>query len=680
MATAGRGVWWQLACVDARLLLRDRRVGLAALGIVLVPAVYALIYLTSVWNPAARTGALPVLVVNADRGADFQGHPVRLGDELVRRMRERPTFGYELTADEDEARHAVASGRAQFAVLIASDFSQRALPGTEAGAARIVIYTSEGNDYSGAGFAKRFAPELARQVNEALNRERWTLVLQKAAGAQVSLDELHIGVARLLNGARDQSQGTLQPRQGTAELQRAMGQAQEGAGALRQGSAQAAAGGNRLADGVRRLGSGLRGAVARLPAEAELQGLLAASEAMAQGQLQLGQGLLQLHDGALQLEDGAGRFKAEGERLLLVGDRVAAGAGQLQDGLGRLAGGLGEAREAQARLADGQGRLHAGTRALVDGLLPLAGGLRQTTQGLPADDELQRLSQGLAQLEGGAAALGGGLQGASGGTQKLAAGLQRLEGGAQALSTGLQALAGALPAASPLATGTTGGNAGGMAGPVQPVVEVVAPVPANGAGFAPNFIAVALWVGATLCTFLWPLRRLPELPVAVKEHALSTVLGKLALPALLAGLQALAVLVMLKTLLPAPMPGGWRLLATLLVAAFTFLAVLLALVRLLGETGKAVALLLLVTQISAAGGTLPVALTTDFHRAIHPFLPFTWVIRALRAAMFGAYEGAWAPAIGALAAGGVVALAAAVWLGRWKRVPLADYRPALDMD
>ena len=94
-------------------------------------------------------------------------------------------------------------GAAQFALLIAADFSQRAVPGIEPGAARIVIYTSEGNDYSGAGFAKRFAPELSRQVNEALNRERWALVLQKAAGAQVSLDELHVGVNRLIGGARE---------------------------------------------------------------------------------------------------------------------------------------------------------------------------------------------------------------------------------------------------------------------------------------------------------------------------------------------------------------------------------------------------------------------------------------------------------------------------------------------
>ena len=54
MTTAGRGVWWQLACVDARLLLRDRRVGLAALGIVLVPA-------SSLARkvPAAEAGLVP---------------------------------------------------------------------------------------------------------------------------------------------------------------------------------------------------------------------------------------------------------------------------------------------------------------------------------------------------------------------------------------------------------------------------------------------------------------------------------------------------------------------------------------------------------------------------------------------------------------------------------------------
>ncbi|MFO1328196.1 MAG: YhgE/Pip domain-containing protein [Rubrivivax sp.] len=670
--------FWQviarLARHDASLLRRWPRVAWAALGLAFVPAIYALIYLTSVWSPGARTQALPALVVNADRGADFMGRPVKLGEELVRRLKERPTFGYQLSSDEQAARRAVTEGRAQFALLIAPDFSERALNAHEPGAARLVIYVSEGNDYSGAGFAKRFAPELARQVNEALNRERWTVVLQRAAGAQVSLDELHTGVQRLLGATHELTQGTGSLRQGSTELARGLQQAQDAAQALRQGTAQSALAVGRLSDGMKRLNAGLRQAAQRWPADTELQALVGGSQALAEGHVQLGQGLVVLHDGAVELRDGAGRLRAEGERLLLVGDRVGAAAGQLQDGAGRLADGLSQAREATDRLSGAADRVHSGTRAIADGLTPAGSVLRQTVQTLPADDELQRLAGGVGQLEGGAAGLAGGLQVLNGGAQKLQAALARLDGGAQQLAGGLQAVASALPDPPPIA----GGSASGLAGSVQPQIEVAAPVPANGAGFAPNFIAVALWAGATLCSFIWPLRRLPD--TQPPGRPLATALGKLVMPAALACTQAMVVWLMLETALPVAMPGGWRLVVTLLVAAVAFLAILLALVRLLGETGKAVALLLLITQISAAGGTLPVALTTDFHRAIHPFLPFTWVIRALRAAMFGAFEGAWAPALGVLAAAGGAALLLAAYVGRWKRVPVEDYRPALDID
>lgn len=671
------GFWsvlWQLARIDARLLQRYVVVRLATAGIALVPAVYALIYLTSVWNPAARTASLPVLIVNDDRGIEHLGRTVRLGDDLVRRLLDKPAFGYRVMDDEAAARRAVREGAAQFALLIAADFSQRAVPGIEPGAARIVIYTSEGNDYSGAGFAKRFAPELSRQVNEALNRERWALVLQKAAGAQVSLDELHVGVNRLIGGARELVNGESQLRQASSELVKGLGTAHEGAVALKSGTLQAQQGAQRLSEGARRLGTGLRTMAARLPPDAELQALLAGSDALAQGHVLLGEGLLRLHDGAQELHDSAGKFRSEGEKLLLVGDRVGAAAAQLQDGAGALAAGLGQARQAQDQLSDGARRLQGGTRALSEGLAPLAAGVRQMAQSVPADDEINGLGNGLGQIEGGATALANGLQALGTGAKGLSAGLTRLEAGALQLTSGLQALASALPDAPPVA----GGNASGLAGSVLPVVEVVAPVPANGAGFAPNFIAVALWVGATLCSFIWPLRRLPDM---VADGApLATALGKLVMPGVVACGQALVVLLMLKTLLPAAMPGGWQLVVTMLVASLAFLAILLALVRLLGETGKAVALLLLITQISAAGGTLPVALTTDFHRAIHPFLPFTWAIRALRVAMFGAFEGAWAPAVGVLALAGGAALLLAAFVGRWKRVPLQDYRPALDMD
>ena len=63
--------------------------------------------------------------------------------------------------------------------------------------------------------------------------------------------------------------------------------------------------------------------------------------------------------------------------------------------------------------------------------------------------------------------------------------------------------------------------------------------------------------------------------------------------------------------------------------------------RAFGDAGKAAALILLILQLSSAGGVMPVELSGSFYQSISPWLPFTWVIKALRASMFGAFDGQW---------------------------------------
>jgi putative membrane protein len=123
----------------------------------------------------------------------------------------------------------------------------------------------------------------------------------------------------------------------------------------------------------------------------------------------------------------------------------------------------------------------------------------------------------------------------------------------------------------------------------------------------------------------------------------------------------------------------WALAATLAVTSLTFMAMTLALVRALGDTGKALASILLVLQLSAAGGIVPIELSSSFFRELNPWLPFTWVVRAVRASMFGAYDHGWGIALGLVALAGVVALVIATWVGRWRVVPQEHYGPRLDL-
>ena len=53
--------------------------------------------------------------------------------------------------------------------------------------------------------------------------------------------------------------------------------------------------------------------------------------------------------------------------------------------------------------------------------------------------------------------------------------------------------------------------------------------------------------------------------------------------------------------------------------------------------GKALAIVVLVLQIAASGGTFPIEMTPTFFQLIHPLLPFTYCIGAMREICFGVY-------------------------------------------
>ena len=62
----------------------------------------------------------------------------------------------------------------------------------------------------------------------------------------------------------------------------------------------------------------------------------------------------------------------------------------------------------------------------------------------------------------------------------------------------------------------------------------------------------------------------------------------------------------------------------------------------LANAGKALAVLLLVLQISAAGGAYPLELLPQWFQNISPLLPATYAINLMRSAIAGIYAGDFA--------------------------------------
>jgi len=671
-------VWWRAVREVFRyewlLLQRHRKLAIAALGLLFVPALYALIYLWSMWDPASHTRALPAGLVNLDTGARYRDRDLNLGADVLTAIEAHGQFAYQRFDDPAEARRRVRQGDLAFILEVPADFSGRAVPGEERGAAKLTIYTSEGNNYSSAGFARRFAPEVAQRVNTMLGEARWELVLSTAAGSQRNLDTLRLALADLHKGAAELNAGLAKAREGGNGLGGGSRTAVDGAGRLHAGAQQLAETAPLLTSGLRQVGPMLRGLEARRPSDADLSALRLGTRQLAEGQRELGRGLEALAGGGRQLNTGLGELKAAVDDLPLFGSRLVEGMAPLEDGGRQLVDGLDTARVGSARLLQATQRVDEAVGSLIEGTQRAGTAASQLAARLPEDQRLDSFIEGTRELARSSDTLTGGLRQLAASQDIFNAGLAKLQDGAGRLGVGLQLLRGSLPTA----VAGPGGSAQGLALSVEPVVEVVAPVPNNGIALTPNFVPLALWVGAVMAAFLVHFRRIVEPLQGLPRTA--QVVGKLLLPGTAVLLQALLMLAMLVGVLHVPLPQPGLFALTLLVASLTFLLIVFALVRLLGDLGKVVAVLLLVVQVSAAGALLPIQLNDEAFQAMHPYLPLTWVVSAFRASLFGAYDGVFWPHLGVVAAIGAAALLVGTLAGRWRVMPLADWRPPLDIE
>lgn len=618
-----------IARAELALLRRYPRVWLAILAVGVVPALYSLIYLTSVWDPSGHTAELPVGIVNHDLGLHYRGHDANVGTHLTATLLERKAFGFRIYESLEDAREAVRRGDLAFALLIPPNFSANAVPGTARGAGQMVIYTSEGNNYSSASLARRFASELDHQVNEMLNEQRWSMVLDTASASEDRL----------------------------SQLRRALGQLRDGADTLAKGSRQYRDAAHQVGEGFKEVNGGIRTIESHWPASTDLRALKSGAQQLSAGQRELGSGLAQIGNGLEQLEGGAGqlftgarKMQTETEGLWLVGDRIAAGAGQLADGADKLQQGLKQARAANKQAVAGsrqlindQAQLETGVGQLTDGVQALGDGVHKLASKLPADRQLDEFTAGGVQLADGA--------------DKLLTGIKTIE------------------AAIPSSLAKLEGNASGLAESVALRVEVAAPVPNNGTAFIPNMVSVALWIGAVMAGYLFNM----SLVLRVHGHVprLAKTLGKMTVPVLVVLVQVLLVEITLLFVLSVRTPRVAALGLTMVLASVVFLAVLSAMVHVFGEFGRILTVLLLTLQLSAGGGVLPVELSAGFFRAVHSWLPFSWVVQAFRTVLFGAFDNRWGHACGMVALAGVVATALIALFGRWVHVEPDLYQPAV---
>jgi putative membrane protein len=629
--------WLRLGWQAEIALFRQPMLVLSVLAIVVVPSLYAVFYISSFWDPYGHLDRLPAALVNADHGALVEGRAVNLGDEVVNSFEKQPPFHFIHLPDAAAADAALHRGEVYFTLVIPADFSERALAARKDEPATLSLQTAEGVSYTSAIISKRFGAELAHLLNERLNRERWAAV---------------VGDPALTNDS----------------LRVAIGELQDGSHRLQAGAQRLQAGSDRLDQGLGRVATGLQQMSDRLPDGVQLRELADGSKSAVAGESRLATGLDQMVAGGQRLEQGAGQLQQSAAGVPFWGGRLANGAAQIETGVATLDTNLSDAAAGSHELQTGLDKLNGGIQPLTAGLSQLETGLQEMRyQFSPATDPTNAAGE----IQGNAESTNQSIS--------LWEGSRQIVEGSKELAVGTVKMADSLDRLNADLTGKLGNaDADGLAGSVQVKVESYAPVLNNGAAYCPYFTSLAVWLGGIMITFVFHCRRLIEPMKAAPRWIRWS--AKSAVPLCLGVLQATVIVAVLRLAFGIVFVHPWLVWLVAALGAITFVSLVLLFVTVLGDAGRLVAVVLLILQLAAAGGIYPVELSGPFYAAIHPYLPLTALVNALRAAMFGAFEGSWCgPAMQLLITiGGAVVLG--ILFARWKYVSREAYGPAVEFN
>ena len=177
-------------------------------------------------------------------------------------------------------------------------------------------------------------------------------------------------------------------------------------------------------------------------------------------------------------------------------------------------------------------------------------------------------------------------------------------------------------------------------------------VPDYGSDVAPFYLVLSMWVGALItCAMLKP-----GVAKGTKYSPLEMYFGKLTIFLILSIFQVAVTVIgsLILGIYIANMP--LFVLSAFLVSA-VFMILIYSLVSALGEVGKAIAVVLLVIQISGTGGVYPVQIMGDFFKVMNPYLPMTYAITLIREAQLGLVWSNYWPALIILLAIGILTVA-----------------------
>ncbi|MEG0292418.1 MAG: YhgE/Pip domain-containing protein [Anaerovoracaceae bacterium] len=600
------------------------------IGVLIIPLAYSLLYLGAFWDPYDKMDAVPVAIVNEDKGAVIDGANRNLGEEVAENLIEDGTLNFKIT-DGKKAKDGVVGRDYYAAITIPKEFSQNIKSASSENKVTGVIeyQVNEKKNFLASQILHIAIEKIEKEVRSNVDREITLTLADKLKSVPDNLDTVSAGFDKMAQGSSKLNAGANKLNAGLLTLKTngikltgginaldgGMDKVVNGIDAITaktNGLRDLAAGAAKIdeaivgtADGqIGTPGAGLQknlkaytegvnqatntietstkllGAVAKDPAMASLnpqtraaiaEYLKGATSQQAQAQLAILKGTgTKLNEGVYALSQGTGQLKAGTANL-----------GALQDGLNQLKNGVLTVKAGTGKLADAGAQLAPGVEALAAGGDSLANGAAQLNNGIvdgkkELDSNIDKTKKEVKKLDG---------------IEEYAA------------------------------------------NPVKVKTERVSPVPNYGTAFAPYFLSLSLWVGGLILfvgIYLDIDRKFPTLSRDSERKVIRSFsyLG-------LALAQALVLAVVIKFALGLEVSNMAGYIGACCLVSMVFISIIQFCMVHLGDAGKLVVILLLIFQLTSCGGTFPMETVPKIFNTLYPFMPMTYSVGLFKETISG---------------------------------------------
>lgn len=316
-------------------ILKNHWIQIVLVALILIPSIYTVVFLGSMWDPYGNSGNLPVAVVNKDKAVDYNDKKLDVGNQLVDKLKDNDSLDFHFV-NSKEANKGLKDGDYYMVITIPSNFSKNATTLLDKNPKKMVLNytTNPGTNYVASKMDDSAIAKIKAEVSASVTK--------------TYAETIFTSIGTMSDGFAEASDGTQQLSDGMTQLE-------DGNKTISDNLKVLASSSLTFKDGTNTLTKGLKDYT---------------------------NGVVAVNNGIYQLKTGVGTLGSATPTLASGVSDLNTGAQALNKGVSDYTAGVSQALAGANQLVENNTALNAGVKALGEGAEKLVVGNQQVVDGV----------------------------------------------------------------------------------------------------------------------------------------------------------------------------------------------------------------------------------------------------------------------------------------------------------